>query len=394
MGLRLGFHYHVPALPEADGRIRAPGYLGRFLDAVAERCGQLVVFAHEAHAPTPELDYEVRAGNVRWVRLGSTCSVPRRTLQIPRFARVLAAFSNQIDALLLRAPTPLLPVFASVFRQTPTVLLIIGDQLRGVDDLPQPLWRRELIRLFWALNARAQRRLARRSLVFANNRTLLREYGALAPAAFPTRTSTLTREDFFPRPDTCVSSPIRLLYAGRYSVEKGLFEIIEALAGLVRDGLDVVLDMVGWAEPGSTVPDEIRALANDLRVADRVFDHGFQPVGEPLFRFYRRADIFVIASRSFEGFPRTVWEAMACSVPVVATKVGGMSEVLQDGVHALLVEPRSAPRLQEAIRCLIGSPEVRRRLIRAGRELARESTLEVQVEQMMRRIVSFAGARH
>src|SRR6266568_5448960 len=103
------------------------------------------------------------------------------------------------------------------------------------------------------------------------------------PNLVETRTTTLTRADFFDREDTCISAPYHLLYTGRMTRGKGLIEMVEALALLVQAGEDVVLDLVGWPEKGDDVLDEMQQIADRLKVAERVKFHGPKPVGPELF---------------------------------------------------------------------------------------------------------------
>ncbi|HZN02441.1 MAG TPA: glycosyltransferase [Candidatus Polarisedimenticolia bacterium] len=73
----------------------------------------------------------------------------------------------------------------------------------------------------------------------------------------------------------------------------------------------------------------------------------------------------------WEGFGLSVLEGMAAGVPVVATRVGGLVEVVRDGVDGVLVPPEDAPRLAEAIAALFADPELRERFGVAGRTRAR-----------------------
>ena len=80
-------------------------------------------------------------------------------------------------------------------------------------------------------------------------------------------------------------------------------------------------------------------------------------------------NLFVLPSES-EGLPNVVLEAMAAGLPVIATAVGGVPELIQDGVNGLLVPPREPKALSEAISRLLSDEGLRRRLGRAGRERA------------------------
>ena len=83
------------------------------------------------------------------------------------------------------------------------------------------------------------------------------------------------------------------------------------------------------------------------------------------------ARMFVLPSRS-EGIPLTALEAMACGLPVVATRVGGLPEVVDDGVTGLLVAPADPAALAQAMVAIWTDPERRDRMGRAGRLRAEE----------------------
>src|SRR5208282_5449621 len=95
---------------------------------------------------------------------------------------------------------------------------------------------------------------------------------------------------------------------------------------------------------------------------------GQQDSAEP---YYGIADVAVLSSRS-EGSPNALLEAMAAGVPVVATRVGGIPEMVADNESALLVEPGDSSAMAGAISRLMRDPELVERLTARSRELIRE----------------------
>ncbi len=95
--------------------------------------------------------------------------------------------------------------------------------------------------------------------------------------------------------------------------------------------------------------------------------------------YYRAADVYVHASLA-ENHPLAVIEAMACGTPVVASDVGGVSEIAEHGVSGLLVPPGDADALTRAIGSLLGDADLRDRFSRAGLLVARELTVERQAD--------------
>lgn len=383
--MRLGFHYHVPAI-QKDGQIWMPGYLGRFVDSLAQHCDSIVCLLHTPRLEEEKLmDYPLQSNNVSLVALGEHGSLPNRLLHVQNVMRQVRKVRDQMDALLIRGPTPLLPWVAKAARPVPISLLLVGDQLAGMDDLPQPGWRKEAIRQFWKWNTSQQLEIARNGLTFVNSHLLYKQLEGKLPRLVETRTTTLQESDFYIREDTCQQRPIHLLYTGRMDSAKGLLDMVTALSLLVNAGEDVILDLVGWPEKNSGILEEIRAQSQNEGVADRVIYHGYRPVGPELFEFYKQADIYVIASQSsFEGFPRTIWEAMANGLPVIATRVGSIPDFI-DGA-SVLIEPRNPRDLARGISDLIKNEELRRSNISKGYSLAKENSLETQSLKMINAI--------
>lgn len=385
--MRLGFHYHVPMHREADGRLRTSGALGVFIDQLASECDELVCFQHSALPPElPYLDDILRARNVTWVDIGPHAALARRVLLAPYLARAVRGWRGRLDAFLIRGPSPLLPAVAAAARPLPIALLLVGDLVASAEGLERTSLRKRLIRTWARRNARLQLAVARRALTLVNSRELFDRLRGDVGALHETRTTTLSESDIFERADTCGERPIQLLYTGRIDPAKGLFEMVGALALLNRDGIDAVLNLVGQVEPGSDAQERLRRAAADACVGDRLVFHGYKPLGPELFARYRQADVYLMGSLHSEGFPRTIWEAMSQSVPVVATRVGSIPHFLEDGASAVLVEPGSPQALADAVHALVETPALRRRVIAGGLALARQNTLERQTRDLAMRI--------
>jgi glycosyltransferase involved in cell wall biosynthesis len=286
--------------------------------------------------------------------------------------------------MLVRGPSPLLPSIIRAVYPLPTVLLIVGDYLAGINDLPQPRWRKEAIRLWSYWNTRGQFDASRKSLTFVNSHKLYNDLKPYDSDLIETRTTTLTSKDFYFRADTCQKKPYHILYAGRMDRGKGLMEVGQAIINLILQGEDIHFGLVGWQERGDPILDELKTLFEQNGFIARIHDLGYKPVGEELFACYRNADIFVNASLASEGFPRTLWEAMANSLPIVATRVGSIPDYAENAVE--LIPPRDVEALSKAILNLLHTPTRRMELISNGMELVRQNTLEVQTKKMISEI--------
>src|SRR4051794_40922215 len=155
--------------------------------------------------------------------------------------------------------------------------------------------------------------------------------------------------------------PFTILHVGRLSPEKGQTLLVEALALVRRAGIDARLLLVG---EGRQRP-AIEAAIEELGLRDHVEMPG--AVGQDhILDWYRRADAFVLCS-FMEGLPVVLMEAMACDVPIVASNINGIPELVQDGVTGRTVTAGSAPPIAEALVDLASDPATAHRLAEAGR---------------------------
>jgi glycosyltransferase involved in cell wall biosynthesis len=146
-----------------------------------------------------------------------------------------------------------------------------------------------------------------------------------------------------------------VLFVGRLSEEKGIETMIRA-AKLVPD---VLFKIVGRGPQ----MERLHVLAEGLK---NVEFSGFR-VGEELAQVYRGAAAVLIPSRVHENFPLTALEAMASGKPVIASHVGGMSEVVEDRINGLLVPPVDLHGWVESILRLAYDEDFRISLARAAR---------------------------
>lgn len=170
--------------------------------------------------------------------------------------------------------------------------------------------------------------------------------------------------------------------AGRLSPEKGFDVLLKALSQLVHSGLSVGLVLFGEG----FLLEPLQKLALELDIVESVVFAGFT---DRLDRFMPHFDIFVQSSHT-EGLPNVVLEAMAARVAVVATDVGGTSEVVQDGKSGILVPPNNPEKIAEAVRTLLKDNSVRKNMARRGRFRVEENfTFEAQADAYCELIEKF-----
>ena len=149
-----------------------------------------------------------------------------------------------------------------------------------------------------------------------------------------------------------------VVFAGRLSHEKGVDLLIEAVR--LHNGLVVDIAGEGPARP------ELEQLAAERGVAARVRFHGRLGKDE-LHRLFAGAAVLAVPSRWYENMPLTVLEGFAAGLPVVASDLGGLPELIEPAVDGLVVPPNDPAALADALSSLVGAPASAAAMGRAGR---------------------------
>jgi glycosyltransferase involved in cell wall biosynthesis len=169
--------------------------------------------------------------------------------------------------------------------------------------------------------------------------------------------------------------------------QKALDVFIRASADLLRDDPDLRVLLAG----DGPLRGELTELVQSLGVQDRLLMLGYRSDASDVMAALDVA----VSSSTFEGSPLAVMEYMESARPIVATRVGGVPDLIEDGVHGLLVEPGDQPALTAAIRRMVSDREAARRMGEAARERRRhEFTVELMVrrlEALYERLVAGAG---
>lgn len=173
----------------------------------------------------------------------------------------------------------------------------------------------------------------------------------------------------------------QILYLGHLGKEKGSFDLICAAKRVLAQEPGVIFNLVGQEQ----VIGDLERL--NIQVADaglEQFVH-IQPAvtGAEKIELFRSADVFVYPSYH-EGMPMAVIEAMACGLPIIATQVGGLPELVCPGSNGLLVTAGRPDQLANAIRQLIVNPQMRYSMQTSSFQLAQEN---FDIEQLVLRLL-------
>lgn len=180
-------------------------------------------------------------------------------------------------------------------------------------------------------------------------------------------------------------APVRVLFVGGDFPRKGGWDLLAAwrAGGFEAGGAELVL-ATGWPLGEAELPPGVRVEAGV---------RAYTPAWEAL---WREADVFVMPTRG-EAFGMVFQEAAAAGLPVIGTRLNAVPEIVDDGATGLLVPPGDAGALVEALRTLLASAELRRRMGEAGRarmeRVADPADYAARLRGLIREVAGKAMAR-
>lgn len=153
--------------------------------------------------------------------------------------------------------------------------------------------------------------------------------------------------------DYAAADPVKLLHIGRFDGPKNHEGLLRSFAKIHTSFPNTLLTMVG----DGALREPMEALAEELGIRDGVEFAGMQ---ENVYPYLHDADIFLLPS-SYEGIPMTIVEAMGTGLPIVATAVGGVPDLIRNGENGLLV-PCDTDAVADACIRLMQDAALRERL--------------------------------
>lgn len=158
---------------------------------------------------------------------------------------------------------------------------------------------------------------------------------------------------------------VRLLFLSNLIESKGIFILLDSLAIINQKGINFRCDIIGGE--GDISEDKLVEYLKKSNLEDRVFYLG-KKYGKDKHRVFLKSDIFVFPTfYSKECFPLVSIEAMKYAKPVISTNEGGLRDIVEDGITGYIVPQRNINLLVEKILELMGDPEKRYKMGKAGR---------------------------
>jgi len=276
----------------------------------------------------------------------------------------------------------------------PTAAYIRGNARTSLENVDR--YRHGTRRLYrWAMRwwyPWSESRMARSSPVVIDNDLLaadLKLKGAdvrMIVAALARRHHVVSQ----PPEPSIQPQPLRICWVGRMVRLKGLHVLLDALSQLARAGIAFEVDLIG---PGDAdYVRELQASSNAPELRGKVRFPGAVPWGDALFEYLDRAELFVLPSFT-EGTPKSVTDAMARGLVVIASRVGGIARLVEDGNTGFLVAPQGAKELFERLHLLALDPGLRRRLAVSTLKKVRGLTLDEQLPILVKAMLDAAARK-
>jgi spore coat protein SA len=166
-----------------------------------------------------------------------------------------------------------------------------------------------------------------------------------------------------------------ILFVGRKCAEKGPQILIDALPKIIMHTPKIIAILIGpdhsFSSYSETYTRFLQARAKKLHVEENVIFKAF--ISEnALIQFYNAADVFVFPSIWQEPFGKVILEAMSFEKPVVASSVGGVPEIIADGVNGLLVPPKNPDALATSVNYLLDNTKIAKEIGGNGRKTVLE----------------------
>ncbi|HRO07518.1 MAG TPA: glycosyltransferase family 4 protein [Saprospiraceae bacterium] len=164
-------------------------------------------------------------------------------------------------------------------------------------------------------------------------------------------------------------STINIGFMSWVDTNKGVFELINVFLKIVSEYESCILHIAGDGE----AMQQVQLFVKNHKLESKVVFHGWV-MGDVKYKFLSELDIYILPSY-YEGFPNSLMEAMASGLACIATNVGAIPDLIENGKHGLIIKPKDSIELYNAMKLLILNPIMRENLgIQAKKRILSNNT--------------------
>ena len=169
-----------------------------------------------------------------------------------------------------------------------------------------------------------------------------------------------------------------IIFVGRLSIEKGAMYLIKAMGIIKEKNPELRLLLVGYGSEEK----KLMKLVKDMGLRHNVDFIGMKKNKE-VFEYMAASDVFVLPSL-YEGFPNALLEAMASGLPIVASKVRGIPEIIEESENGFLVEPKDSNGIAEKILYLFDNSELKKRICLNNKEKVKNYSWDFVADSLIK----------
>jgi glycosyltransferase involved in cell wall biosynthesis len=324
---------------------------------IAKKFKRIIIFAPVLNGDISLADrfYKINGNNLKVIAIpnynGSTYSLIYAGFKVmPALYKVLELLQDQIDILWqVDCPNPLnlvFNIFCSV-RKIPMVFFLRLDVI-SILKIKNRGFKRFFSIIFAKIIDWFNRRLLEKHPAFVTGEKLYQSYKKKNRLVYKIFENLIRKEEILAASEARVrknNGNLEIVGIGRLEKQKGFVYLLETVRLLTEVYcIKAHFTLIGSGPEEKTLKEYI----HKYKLEDYVEMTGFIKHGELFSRYLEKADILAQPSLE-EGVPKTIFEAMASGIPIIASRVGGLPYLIKNGVNGLLVKPANPEELAEAI---------------------------------------------
>ena len=376
--LRLGYYSQLTF--KKNGKLEEiPNDLYLAVKEFTKHCDEVVLFLN--HTPSSNRDTFPVPKKCRLVDLGPNQPMWKRLFGFGFNKKRYYEEVEQLDAIIIQGPTPLLSVLSKQLKKPVPFFLLVGmiagsypGQFRPYGFLKH-LGIKVMVRFIES----KQRRSFKRGIVLANNHLNVAIYKKYAPAYLVSK-ALVAREDIALKEQLNIQSPTQILYYGRVEPDKHIETILRACAVLKEEEFSFHLNIVG--DGLDAYMKHLQQLMTTLHLNDQVTFYGKVSFQDKK-KYFHQSDMFIFSTCGTEGFPRVIWEAFSFGIPVIAAQYPGSTGFFTHGEELMFFPRKDFQQLALNIKEVQRSKALRKKLVQNGLNLLTEHTIDKGHKHML-----------
>lgn len=365
------------------------GGFGSYLSEMRKYFKKTILVAHVTNEAPGDGYYKIPTDNLEIVHLLQSRNELENLLQQPFNFFIARRRMRDMDIVHCRMPdyTGIIGVILSRMYKKQFFIQTIADW--GIEAKKMPASKKYGLGLFLKLDYYfydfLERKLAKNRLVFAQGTSSYNKHKNHSETKLISSTAHYNKDIGTLRKRFTDKKKVRVLHVGRLTGIKNQELIIDTIATLNQEtNLQWELSILGEGPLRKKLQNQI----DELGQTETIKLVGQVDRGDDFWNYFDAADLFIMASRS-EGTPKVILEAMARSVPVVASNVGGIPYLVEDQERGLLFEDNDKNALIKAVLEMQNNESHRDKMIKSAFEFSKNNTVEKSTEFMVNEVSKY-----